>query len=320
MIEENISQMISRARAWTLLGELLLKGVSPELEPVVRNLPVFQRMLGDDISVDELAAEHQRVFGFEVFPYESVFLGEDGQLGGLITQAVSESYAAAGFGRSWSDVECDHLGVELLFMANLCAREVRAAGMNGGEIEALHTFQRDFVDQHLLRWMPPMVAALRRLEAPFTQALVEMSLELAVDHRKRLGGVTPEAALPCTADLESLLAEPKTRLKDVARFLLSPVQAGFFLCRQDISALATAAGGPAGFGGRLDLLESAMFGAVDRGDWADFVRGLGAFVDAQLEVLAELHDLGAPVSEWRARAMSTRSAIDLLLAKPEGLA
>jgi hypothetical protein len=63
-----------------------------------------------------------------------------------------------------------------------------------------------------------------------------------------------------------------------------------------------------------------MFGAVDRGDWPAFVHGLGSFVDAQLEVLAELDELGAPVAEWKSRASITRSAIDLLLAKPEGLA
>jgi TorA maturation chaperone TorD len=319
-MEQDLAQAISRARAWTLLGELLLKGVSPELEPVVRNLPVFQRILGEDLSVDELAAEHQRVLGFEVFPYESVFLSEDGQLGGPVTEGVAEYYAAAGFGRSWSDVEGDHLGVELLFMANLCAREVRATELDRSDLEGLHGLQRDFLEAHLLRWLPPMVAALRGLEAPFTQALVEMSLELAMDHRQRLGPAARVDGLPATRDLESLLTEPKTRLKDVARFLLSPASAGFFLCRHEISALSAQAGGPRGFGGRLELLESTMFGAVDRGDWPAFVHGLGSFVDAQLEVLAELDELGAPVAEWKSRASITRSAIDLLLAKPEGLA
>jgi hypothetical protein len=318
-MEQDLNQMISRARAWTLLGELLLKGVTPELEPVVRNLPVFQRLLGDDLSVDELAAEHHRVLGFEVFPYASVFLSEDGQLGGQITHEVTERYAAAGFGRSWSDVEGDHLGVELLFMANLCAREVRAAGLEAGELETLHAHQRDFLDAHLLRWLPCMVAALRNQEAPFTQALVEMSLELAIDHRERLQGSTPDEKLPAHPDLARLLGDPKTRLKDVARFLLSPVQAGFFLCRQEISALATQAGGPKGFGGRLELLESAMFGAVDRGHWPEFVRGLRGFIAAQVDVLSQLEHQGAPCGGWKHRARLTEAALDLLLVKPEGL-
>ena len=310
MSQDAVAEVVSRARAWTLLGELILKGVSSEVYPVVTQLPVFAALIPPETSADQLGAEHQRVFGFEVFPFESVFLGEDGKLGGRVTESVSAAYEQSGFPGRRSDVESDHLGIQCAFLGSLSAREAKVLELGGADLDQITAAQRQFLDGHLLAWLPAMVASVRGVGSPFWIAVVEMCLELGLEQRRGLGGERYRPERVELPSLISLLDNPDTRLKDVARFVLSPAHFGCFLGRKTIGEVAIAADGPPGFGGRFQLLESGMFGAVDRGQWASLVDAIASVTQVHREILLELEAAGAPVERW----------LELLGRSAEGLA
>lgn len=87
-------------------------------------------------------------------PYECVF--REGRLAGDITVDVNHHYALAGFADIYPEAgPQDHLGVELRFMSLLCYEEHSAETLGDiGKVLALRNQQREFLDRHLLRWVP----------------------------------------------------------------------------------------------------------------------------------------------------------------------
>ena len=66
------------------------------------------------------AAEHTDLFHFQLYPYASVYLGEEGMLGGEARDRI------AGFWRILDlepPLECDHLTVMLTYLAEVTERE-----------------------------------------------------------------------------------------------------------------------------------------------------------------------------------------------------
>lgn len=109
---------------------------------------------------ERLAVEYTRLFrglgeGYgPPPPYESIYRGS--HLMGEVTLAVMARYNEAGFGVIDETVgPQDHIGAELKFMSLLCYDEIAAwdRGDRGAAVRSWER-QREFLDQHLLRWMP----------------------------------------------------------------------------------------------------------------------------------------------------------------------
>jgi TorA maturation chaperone TorD len=136
-----------------------------------------------DELADRLALEHTRLFGGvrEGYgpppPYESLW--REGRMMGESTIAALRAYGEAGFlpdGR-WGPP--DHLAEELRFVAALANGEGEAQGA-GRQDEALWARKRqtDFVERHLMNWVPDYCRALEsQAKEPLYQALARITVE-----------------------------------------------------------------------------------------------------------------------------------------------
>ena len=108
-----------------------MQGLTAVSLPYLQTIPDVAAVLPADFDEDQAAADHYQLFGFNVFPYQSIFLDPAGLLGGSITDEVVRSYSQAGLsvgpaGNQATDESPDHLGYELRLMAFLCAAEADA--------------------------------------------------------------------------------------------------------------------------------------------------------------------------------------------------
>lgn len=269
------SEAIARSRTYHLLGSLFLRGVTPATLPIVRTLDevsdavdVFRRG-GDEVDFDEAAADHQHVFGFNVFGFEGVFLDETAQVGGATTRTVLDAYRRGQFPVAPRAESPDHIGVELNFLGFMCRRQADA------EPEAAATLGRQiaaFIDEHLGRWLPLFAHAVEHQEHPFFTAVARLTLEFVENHRDALDVPTTSAfALP---DAPDLLDDPGTSLRDIGRYLLTPAFSGLYLSRDDIRALSLEDRLPAGFGARRTMMNNLLRSAADYDRFQDVFKAL----------------------------------------------
>ena len=162
-VERVVANRQELARAIRLLGRLWLSELSPDDVAPIRGLPVLGPALdeaiaargGDEsVALIDLAAEHHRLFGIEMPPYESVFVDPSGMLGAPASERVAARLERAGW-RAPAGVRVaapDHVGLELLALADF---------VESGADAAADGLVRD----HLALWVPPMVLALPGLGA-----------------------------------------------------------------------------------------------------------------------------------------------------------
>lgn len=256
--------VVARHRTYTLFGRLYLEGVTAVTLPVIAAIPELANALPAKDNADEAAAAHQSLFGFNVFPYESIFLDNSGLLGGTVTDAVLHSYLEAGFEVDAASTSPDHIGHEMEMLAHLCAAEADAWQDHlPAVVERMRYLARDFLANHLLRWLVPFVVAVREQKRPFYTALANLTLEFIHDHWQEISA--PSAPLRLNNFLPNpptLLDNEKAGLKEIASYLTTPPYSGFFLSRDDIARLARQQEIPRGFGDRTQMLTHLLRGAA----------------------------------------------------------
>lgn len=148
----------------------------------------------DDAQLEQLAVTFNRVFfgmgpraAQKAFPYESVYTSDKALMMQDAYSAVLHVYREAGFAKNPEFTEPeDHLAVELSFMAALCERAVDAlhAGDEAGA-EVVLREQATFLQEHLLNWITPFAADVRKAAeggfyerlATFTEAFLAADAE-----------------------------------------------------------------------------------------------------------------------------------------------
>ncbi|MCI0398124.1 MAG: molecular chaperone TorD family protein [Chloroflexi bacterium] len=291
---------LAHSRTYTLFSGLYLNGLTGELLPIIQAVPELAAALPNPLNPDQAAADHQHLFGFNVFPYASLFLDPTGLLGGPVVEAVQEAYRAASFAAPATGESADHVGHELGLLAFLAAAEARAWEEDRPAAAAQwQTRQRRFLDHHLLPWLPPLVVAIRQQGHPFYTALVTLTLELVHAHRAGLGET---AALTFSLPpAPNLLDEPATGLKEIAAYLLSPPTSGLYLGRDDLGRLARHLDLPAGFGDRRPMLLALFHSAASHDRLAALLQALQTLATEWERAYKEMELAGA----WQARAAQT---------------
>lgn len=297
---------VARQRAYALFSRLFRDGITTATRPFLESIPELADGLKRPFQPDEAAAAHHDLFQFNVLPYESLFLAADGLLGGSVSHAVSHSYQQVGWQVDAAASSPDHIGHELGLLAFLSAAEADAwADDLLPEAVRMRQRQSDFLQGHLLRWLPPFVLAIRRQAHPFYAKLAALTLALAADHVTAFVA-TDAFTLPPPPDL---LADEKTGLKEIAAFLMTPLHSGLFLSRDDVARLGRAHQLPRGFGGRAQLLTNLLRTAVQYDAFPTLVSALQALLAAEETAYeAMLHDhppLAPFVTPWLARCRDT---------------
>jgi TorA maturation chaperone TorD len=258
-------QALARSRAYDLFGRLYRQGLTAAVVPAVRAVPGLTDAVPDPFDADAAAADHYDLFGLNVFPYASFFLDASGRLGGPVTDLVRHQLQRVDLAPQGDAESADHLGHELAYLALLVGAEADAyADGARAEVQRMQHLQRQFLDGHLLWWLPPFARAVRQQKHPFYARLANLTWELVVDHRAALGGA---AAGPLTPEPDDppagLLDDEATGLKDIAAFLTMPVWSGLVLRRDDITQLGRSERLPRGFGDRTQMLTNLLRSAVE---------------------------------------------------------
>ena len=162
--------------------------------------------------------EHTAVLVFQAYPYASVYLGAEGMLGGEARDRIAGFWRALG---GEPPVEPDHLSVLLAGVAAL-------DGAPGSVRAALFW-------EHVASWMPPYLATLRRVGAPFHVAWAELAATLLAELAAELG---PSVRLPLALRAAPAISAAPGGLDELLATLLAPVRTGFVVVRDDLERAA----------------------------------------------------------------------------------
>ncbi len=170
----------------------------------------------------ELAVEYQRLLGFNLPPYESIFVDPSGLLGAPAASLVQSLYQRAGWQPPTNAraAASDHLGLQMLALADLwtaarlpsAAESLPASAANGQAVRGATMAGWVDVDlnhnpqaaaalalwrDHLALWAPVFLLTLRRLHPhPFYQALGESTLELLLAYLPANSPLPPAGEQP----------------------------------------------------------------------------------------------------------------------------
>lgn len=294
----------------------------------------------DELSADDLidlAVAYQDLFGFNLPPYESIFVDPSAMLLAPATSRVQMCYAAAGWEPPKSRAAApDHVGLELLALAD--AIETGKA-----------VFARALISKHLALWVPPLVAAMRGVGGhPLYIALGELTLEpvlSGLEDGALAPGEDPFPALPpppryeshglfvpgaegngelsvggdpsgagaSGPDAETDDDQASRALRRLTRHLLRPRDAGLYLTKADIVRLGRAVDLPGVMGERRYQLNSLCRLAIQYEIWPDLAEALDSLL-AQVDVTyadwCEVWPAWLPYgSAWRGRVAATRGRV-----------
>jgi len=260
--------------ALRLLSHFWLEELTPDDLETISVLPELAEVVsGGDQVLPELAAEYQRLFGFNLPPYESVFIDPSAMLMAPATARVQKLYQQAGWlpppgTRTGAP---DHLGLELLALADWW------------EAGRPKLTERLAVE-HLALWSPVFVLTLRRLDPPpFYDTLAGLTLDLILSllpADPTFPNADPFPDLPPPPQYhgagpqwpvdESQTEEPELlaplpdeksqtpNWRKIAKKLVTPRAAGLFLTRQDIARLSRILELPGVMGERARMLENLL--------------------------------------------------------------
>jgi TorA maturation chaperone TorD len=282
-------------------------------------------------TLTDLSVEYQRLFGFNLPPYESVFIDPSAMLMAPATERVQQLYQEA----DWTpppDTRTggpDHLGLELLALADW---------LEQGQSELATRLQTG----HLALWTPVFVLTLQRLDPhPFYARLAELTLDLLL-------ATLPVLPLPPGADpFPDLPPPPKFRsteenwpppefeageadqlaplslrensqeaipgLRPVLKRLLAPRRAGLYLTRQDIARLGHTLDLPGAMGDRYRMLETLFRSARQYELMPSLVGQVSGLIEQieteYIDLAEECPAWGVYAAAWRERVAATQTAL-----------
>ncbi len=246
---------LARAGLYSLLARLfateLEAGILARLRESGTNYFSLPDATEEESWLQARREEFSRLFLLNIFPYESIYTGTAVMLNSPETDAVRKFYRQHGYEHP-GGLLADHLAAELDFMNFLAARNTA---------EEQDEIQERFSREHLLNWLPVFVLALNRERAGrFYRELAGLALSFVCQDYHYLTG-SEDSPDSLETFLSPVLEEPD--LKAIVHWLVTPVQAGFFLSKSDLFDLARRLNLPAGFSDRYKFLRG-LFEAAAR--------------------------------------------------------
>lgn len=204
---------------------------------------------------------HTDLFLFQLYPYASVFLGDEGRIGGEAQDRV------AGFWRAMQSdppKEPDHLATLLAAYSQLIVADEEAEDTK--DSIAWRRVRHACLWEHLLSWVLPFLTKLRHIAPPFYRAWAD-TLEVALAKEAAMLG--PPERTPLALREAKTVPDPRTT--DAVSFLaglLCPVRSGLVLTRTDLARAARDLGLGLRVGERAYILKAMMSqGPAETLDW-----------------------------------------------------
>lgn len=184
--------------------------------------------LADHLEIGQVpeAAVHTDLFQFQLYPYASVYLGEEGMLGGDARDRIAGLWRVLELN---PPPECDHLTMMLTFLAHLDERRESAPSRHRERWRHLHA---TFLHEHLLTWLPPWLARLRGLAPTFYVQWADL-LEQTLREQNTVD--PPTIDVPAFMQQTPGIADPRHEgLEAFLDSLLTPQRSGLLIVRDDL--------------------------------------------------------------------------------------
>lgn len=194
-MDQKIQENQARINMYALLSRLIMEEVDEntlemikskqellELFPNTKEWGTFLTKDTKSLIDEELNVDYTTVFLLNVYPYESVFMNDEGHINPTLTNPTLQFYLEHGYEIDLNKTRVlspDHLAVEMEFMITLINDQLNAYSMFNQEEEkkALQT-QKEFMEKHLLKWSPIYLLSAKDLaETPFYQDTCQTTLE-----------------------------------------------------------------------------------------------------------------------------------------------
>ncbi|HEV7891500.1 MAG TPA: molecular chaperone TorD family protein [Pyrinomonadaceae bacterium] len=240
------------------------------------------------------ASAYTDTFVFQLYPYASVYLGDEGMLGGEARDRVAGFLKALG---QEPPQEPDHLATMLGAYAALCAS--KDATDDARVREHFRVARRAFLWEHLLSWLPVYLDKLAGVAPSFYRAWAGLLREALDAEAESLGA---QEALPLHLREAREVADPRaSSSEEFLKTLLAPARSGLVLVRDDLARAARELGTGVRAGERTFALRSLMGqDAAATLDW------LAKEADAWESLHLRRRAAHGCVAEWwAARAAST---------------
>ncbi len=291
----NDIDLIARQSLANLLGRLLIAPPSAELWEEAAALPDLAVLMGE--SQPELAIAYEYLLGRNVYPYESLYRDEELMLNTASADRVAAFYAECGFTPDQSAGAPDHVGIELLFLSRLIATEATASATRDPELVGWARRQTAaFLRQHPASWTPVWARAAQRLPGhPFYHRLVELTIELLGSELERLAA-EPTVSRELIPLQPAQPASDETDLTALIHHLITPVRAGIFLSRADLTALARQLGFSIPISDRFTMTRTLFETAGEFEQATALITALDTMLANEIEAL---HQLGGAQIVWQ---------------------
>lgn len=194
-MDEKITENQARINMYSFLSRLLVEEVDEELLNKIKNTPeilelfpntkeweTFNTKTTKQLIDEDLNVDYTTVFILNAYPYESVFMNDEGHINPTPTNPTLQFYLENGYEIDLNKTRVlspDHIAIELEFMITLIKEQLTAYSINRTEEEKKYLdLQRKFMENHLLQWAPIYLLAARDMaETPFYYDVCQTALE-----------------------------------------------------------------------------------------------------------------------------------------------
>ena len=325
-METRLDWISALGDGYELLSELFSQGLHKDNLERIHLSPLLENAVdeyGND-GLEQIACDHQHVFGWSIYPYESVFLDETTEMGGEIGANLLGRYRQFGVPMSVTVTEPDHIATELMCLAHLCQQEVASLAQQDSQSGMqFKQAQNEIIETHLLRWLPALRATVLRSKRIFPSALMEQTLSMVLVHYSKLQeelGKSSSTEFLCFSlpAQPSLLDDANAGLREIATLLACPALSGIFLSRDDIATLSSSARLPKGFGKRVDLLHNLLVAAARFDGIAHILEQLSTLIESwqhEIRFLIEQQgtSLEASLVPWLEQSNQTKRMLGRML-------
>lgn len=284
----------------------LLRALGALAEPPAEEHEMLAEVLGLPPAPAKTA--YASIFLMQLYPYASVYLGNEGMLGGEARDRV------AGFWRALQQEppdEPDHVSSLLGLTANLA--EAEAAESDPASARLLRSTRAALLWEHLLPWLPAFLQRIEEVGGAFYAAWATLLQEALRSELRDLGvlNVVPRHLTDAAGR-----ADPRQDGAEAfLTFLLTPVRSGLIVLRSDVSRAGDELGLGLRTGERSFVLKALL--AQDPQQVLSWL-ALEAGRQAATHVV-RLDGLGPILEHWVGRSKGTADLLKSLAAEAEAV-
>lgn len=192
---DRLEETQARFNMYGLLSRLLIEEVDSDLLrkikenkdlldlfPKTKEWKTFFEKEPEKLIEEDLNVDFTTVFLLNVYPYESVFMNDQGYIDPSVTNPTLIFYREHGYMIDLNETRVlspDHIAVEMEFMMTLIKEELEALkNKNENQVKKLRDIQKKFLEEHLANWGTIyLLSAKDMAETPFYQDVCDLSLE-----------------------------------------------------------------------------------------------------------------------------------------------